>query len=387
MNLHNGECMPPIVSVDWLALSCCLAKPYDGEPLEVPSGWSVLMMGETSAWLKRMFIMDDLGNKVATFLTEPRMTTMDKRRAMVEIANRWLYHPQLELYLDAVLSAIPLHVDGVNRVDLCADFEMTPSKWEVVSCLVDSSVYLKGLRRGNIWWSSDGQKRVPHQLAWGGRDSTFKWKLYNKYKELHEGGTTDASKPYIEDMWRDAGMNAKTVWRLEVSVTGCNQLAQTETETKVFFLDWYRNRLDLYRQLYGDKFVLRENQGHKDKRNDPVVHFLDFEGSKAVKHAKAEKVRESDCEKRVVIKMWKEFNDGEVRANTFLWKTIGEFLRTMCQFERNVNAICRRFNLTVSDVFESLQECENQIITQEVDLTKLMAEVAQRINMPIEDAP
>ena len=109
---------PPIVSVDWLALSCCLAHPYDGAPFEVPNGWTVLTMGETPAWLKRFFIMDELGNKVATILTEPRMASMDRRRALVEIANRWLYHPALEAYVDAVLTSYPMAVDGVNRVDL-----------------------------------------------------------------------------------------------------------------------------------------------------------------------------------------------------------------------------------------------------------------------------
>ena len=369
---------PPIVSVDWLALSCCLAHPYDGAPFEVPNGWSVLTMGETPAWLKRFFIMDELGNKVATILTEPRMASMDRRRALVEIANRWLYHPALESYVDAVLTSYPMAVDGVNRVDLCADFEMSRSLWEVVACMVDSSVYLKGLRRGNIWWTADGSKRVPHQLAWGGRDSTFKWKLYNKWKELHEGGTADPSKPYIEDMWREAGMDAKSVWRLEVSVTSCNQLASTEDDAKIFFMDWYRKRLELYTRIYGDKFVLRERQGHKDKRNDPIVHFLDFEGAKAVKHAKPKGARESDCEKRVVVKMWKEYNDGEVRANDFLWREIGSFLRNMCQFERNVYALCRRFNLSESEVFEALAESEGVSTVPEVDMAALMAHVAAR---------
>ena len=96
-------------------------------------------------------------------------------------------------------------------------------------------------------------------------------------------------------------MDAKSVWRLEVSVTSCNQLASTEDDDKIFFMDWYRKRLELYTRIYGDKFVLRERQGHKDKRNDPIVHFLDFEGAKAVKHAKPKGARESDCEKRFLL--------------------------------------------------------------------------------------
>lgn len=345
-----------VVSVDWFALSCVLAHPYDGSPLAVPHGWSVVECGKTAVWDKRWFLMDYLGNKVATVLAVPRSPIIDARRCVVEIANQWLYHPSFLEVVDLALQCYPMSIDGVNRVDLCCDFEMSPSQWEVVSCLVDSSVYLKGLRRGNIWWFADNGKRIPHQLAWGGRDSTFHWKLYYKYKELHEGGTTDASKPYIEDMWRSLGMDVRAVWRLEVSIMNSNSLEGLDSGAKIPFLDWYVKRLELFQRIYADKFVLRMNEGHKDKRNDPIVKFLDLGGSKLLKYRNSDATRTSDVERRVVVKMWKEFIDGEVRANTFLWKSIGDFLRNMCQFERNVSAIMRRFNIDRSEVMSTLDE-------------------------------
>lgn len=347
---------PTIVSVDWFALSCMLACPYNGHALTVPSGWSVIPCSGTAVWECRFFIMDDLGNKIATILTKPKSPIIDARRAVVEIANPILYDYKFREITDTICNALPMSIEGLNRVDLCGDFNMTEKHWQVVRGLESGDMYLKGLRKGVVWFSADNGVRVPHQLNWGGKDSTFKWKLYWKYKELHEGGVAP-SKPYIENMWRDCGLDVKHVWRLEVSVSSSNSIEKTTGEGKVLPFEWYDNRAMLYQRLYTDKFVIRLDQGHKNKRLDGIVNFLmaDDGAGKFIRHkSKPDSERESDCERRVVCKMWKEFQDGEVRANTFLHAAIAEFLRSMCQFERNVNAICRRFNLTATEVFDEL---------------------------------
>lgn len=345
-----------VVSCDWFALSCMLAHPYRGEAFALPSGWSSLVCGSTSVWQHRWFIMDDLGNKLATILATPRSPIIDARRAVVEIANPVLYSAEFRSITDAVLSALPLSVEGINRVDLCGDFNMTENLWQVVRGLEGGDYYLKGLRRGVVWWSADNGRRVPHQISWGGRDSVFHWKLYNKYKELHEAGL-DSAKPYIESMWQACGLDVKHVWRLEVSVTSTNSVERWDGGGRIQPFEWFDERVPIWSGIYCSKFVIRENQGHANKRYDPVVEFLMSQGEteRFLKHkAPSERDRESSVERRVVCKMWKEFQDGEVRANTFLWSAIGEFLRTMCQFERNVNAICRRFNLSRTDVFKEL---------------------------------
>lgn len=343
-----------IVSVDWYAMSCRLGAPYDGRRPTVPSGMSIIPCKETAVWGRRWFIMDSDGNKVATLLAEPRSKAIAADRALVEVANQYLYSEDFEHVVDICLSSLPMVCDGMNRVDLCCDFEMTDSLWNVVAMMVDSEVYLKGLRKGVIWWSSNGPKRVPHQLSWGGRDSVFKWKLYNKYKELHDGGTPDASKPYIEDMWRAAGMVPQRVWRLEVSLQNTNRLEFVETSGRVHYLDWFRLRVPLYRAIYADKFVLRLNEGHKDKRNDPIVTFLDLQEPKALRHGEPKGERMSDPERRVVCKMWKEYRDNEVRADDFLVGNIRDFLIAMFQLERNIAAVEKRFGLSRTEVFEAL---------------------------------
>lgn len=348
---------PIVVSCDWFALSCMLAYPWNGHAFALPSGWTCVPCSSTAVWEHRFFFLDELGNKVATFLCTPKSPIIDARRAIVEIANMWLYDYDFKTICNDVLNAFPLSVEGLNRVDICGDFHMTEKKWQVVRGIEAGAMYLKGLRRGVFWWSTDNNSRVPHQISWGGRDSVFHWKLYYKYKELHEGGV-ESSKPYIENTWKSLGLTPKYVWRLEVSVTSSNCLEKTDGSGKVQPFEWYDERVQLFERLYRDKFVIRMNEGHKDRRNDAIVTFLlgDNGANKFIKHrSEPLSEKESNAERRVVCKMWKEFNDSEVKANDFLHSTIAEFLRSMFQFQRNINAVCRRFNITETEVYKALE--------------------------------
>lgn len=348
-----------IVSVDWFGLSCLMATPYMGRPFDVPSGWSVVDCSGTAVWKYRHFIMDNEGNKVATVLHTPKSSIIDERRAVVEIANQWLYHEDFRKITDIVLSSYPLTVTGLNRVDLCGDFNMTARQYSVFRMLQDGTAYLKGVRSGTDWHQWKKRIKDAHQQSWGGKDSVFHWKMYYKYKELHEGGV-ECAKPYIENMWRMEGLDVKHVWRLEVSVTSSNSLAQTQNGERLPVFDWYDRRAELYNSLYRDKFVIRENLGHKDARNDPQVYFFLKDevlgDEKLLKHGKANSMRVSDSERRVVCKMWKEFRDDEVRANDFLVENIRSFLIAMCEKSSCVSAICNRFNLSETEVITILQE-------------------------------
>lgn len=350
---------PAVVSVDWFALSCMLSHPYDGRPFVVPAGWSVVECTSTAVWHCRYFIMDNEGNKVATILTKPKSSIIDERRAVIEIANQWLYHEDFRKIVDMVLESYPMDVTGLNRVDLCADFNMTARQYSIFRMLQDGTAYLKGVRRGADWHEWKRRIKDAHQQSWGGRDSVFHWKMYYKYKELHEGGV-ESSKPYIEAMWRAEGLDVKHVWRLECSVTSSNSLEKVDGSGRLGVFDWYDKRAEIFSSLYNDKFVIRENQGHKDARHDPILYFFlrdegDIGEGKMLRHGAANSLRESDSERRVVCKMWKEFRDDEVRANDFLVSNIREFLVSMCQKASCVNAICRRFNLSESEVISILQ--------------------------------
>lgn len=346
---------PVLISLDWFSLSIELCKPYNDEPLALPQGWQILQQGATAVWARRWFIMDWEGNKVGTFLCEPRSPLIAANRAVLEVANPVLYCDQFQNYVDAMLRMVPMTITGVQRADLCGDFAMTRRLWQIVRGFEDGTNYLKGLRRGVVWWTSDTGRRCPHQISWGGMDSVFHWKLYWKYKELHEGGSPIPSKQYIEDMWRMANLEPQTMWRLEVSVTDTNRVVMPD-EKHVGYMDWYKLRAELYTKIIMDKFVVREHSGERNRRYDPTVTFFDFDKSgKFLRHRGSSKAIESDSERRVVCKMWKEFTDAEVRCNPFLLDGIRQFLYHMFSQERNIQVVMRRFNLTHTDVMNALE--------------------------------
>lgn len=351
-----------IVSVDWFALSCKLSRPYDGRAFNVPMGWTMVECGGTAVWSYRWFLLDSDGNKVATILTKPKSSIIDERRCVVEIANPYLYRDDFIEVVNRVCDVYPMSIEGMNRVDLCGDFNMTERQYLVFRMLQDGTAYLKGVRRGADWHEWKKRQKNAHQQSWGGKDSVFHWKMYYKYKELHEGGI-ESSKPYIDSMWRQAGLDVKHVWRLEVSVTSSNSLERTDGGGKIMPFEWYEQRDVIYDRLYRDKFVIRENMGHTDARNDPVLHFFrfgdDWSAGKMLRH-RTETIHdiESSVERRVVCRMWKEFRDDEVRANDYLLSSIADFLRQMFVFPRNIAAVSRRFNLSEAEILHALQTLE-----------------------------
>lgn len=352
----TGNSGAQVVSCDWYGLSCLCEPAYDGRALTLPEGMQALEQGGTAVYNHRWYIMSPEGVKVATILTKPKSPQIDARCTMIEVANYFLYSALFHRVLDICLAALPLHVCGLSRVDLCCDFEMTPQRWEVVKMLEDGQAYLKGLRRGVVWWSKDGKFKYPHQLSWGGKESTFKWKVYYKYKELHDGGV-ESLKPYIEEVWKNAGMNPKAVWRCEVSIANTNSLRDLDNGGRVAYREWFDERVALYNDIYADKFVIRRGEGHADKRNDPVLRFLDIVGEKRIKHnlSRGREV-EVDVERRIVCKLWKEYTDREVRCNPFALEGLRQHLLYMFQSARNVQAVSRRYNISEPDIIEAVGE-------------------------------
>lgn len=343
-------CDKVLVSVDWFSLSCHLVK-IDAKP-KLPDNWKAQEMGRTAVWSNRVYVMNPEGVKVGTILMKPISPMIKEDRAVVEVSNVFLYREEFHTMLDILISCYGLVVDGVQRCDLCGDFEMNENRWEVVKMLEDGRAYLKALKRGVIWWTGDKKNRVPHQLSWGGKDSSFKWKLYNKHKEIWEGGM--CSKPYIEEMWKSKGLTPSKVWRLEVSMSALNKL-QCDGLGIGYYREWYDYSHEIYRALYADKFVIRENQGHADRRNDDVVFFLDLYGGKMVRHRKPKYSEiESDVQRRIVCKLWKEFSDGEVRCDDFAMSGLRDALSWFFQRESNVMAVARRFKITMGDVLKQM---------------------------------
>lgn len=363
-----------------------MAAPWGGQSLKLPRGWTWRDGGRTAVWSHRLLVFDPTGLKVATLLCCPHSPVIPAGSVLVEIANIWLYYDTFLDVVDIILACLPMVVRGVNRVDLACDFEMDASKWQVVRDLEDGSAYVKALRRGVVWWSSNMDSRLPHQLSWGGKDSAFKWKLYYKYKELHEQGENVCSKPYIEELWRACGMAVSKVWRLEVSMTDVNRLVLEDGRSVVAPLDWWVSRSDIYSSIYADKFVVKVRGEGKDRRSDPIVTFLDITADKMLWHAHSESVeRYSDPRRRVAWKVWQEWRDVEVQGDRWLSEELRQTLVSLTEDAGLLWYISKRSGMTESQIVECLCTSDKTALplgatdSDNERLRQIMNEAGQRV--------
>lgn len=351
-----------VISCDWFSISCMLAKPRDKNPLRAPAGWNCLLQAPTAVWAERWFVLNGDGNKIATILCVPRSPIIDCKQCVVEIANRWLYYEDFHAVVDRVLDILPMAITGLNRVDLCCDFEMSDERYSVYKKLASGSAYVKALRSGAVWWQDipigkggdgGGLERVPHCLTFGSHDSVFKWKVYYKWLELQQA-PPEAKKPYIIDLWREMGFSERHVWRCEVSIAGSNSLRDLGQRPIAPF-SWYDDRVRLFCDIYSDKFVVREAQGHKDKRNDRVLPFLEVVGSKSIRHALPSSSRDdSDPERRLTCKLWKELMQQEVQCNDSLSSIIRSSLMELLQRPANLWVLERMYGVDIETVSAAL---------------------------------
>lgn len=355
-----------VVSCDWFQVSTELASQRDGRPLSVPLGWSCLQMSPTAVWGERWFILDSDGNKIATILCSPRSSKIPCCACNVEIANRWLYYDDFHEICDRVFDTIPMAIKGVRRVDLCCDFEMNEQRYQTLQALNSGSASVAGYQMSNVWRQKLGQKYdseaerpawVPHDLNVGSPQSAFKWKVYYKWLELTQA-PPEGKKPYIIDLWRRMGFNEKYVWRCEVSITDCNKLCNMEGKRLSPF-EWYDNRERLFQDIYADKFVIRAEEGHRDRRNDKILPFLEIDGSKALKFALPRTSRnDSDPERRVACKLWKELNESDTQCNPSLTKMLQMSLMELLERPANVWAIECQYGVDIQHIIDVVSSKE-----------------------------
>ena len=267
-----------LCSCDWLGLSLRLSG--EVKPIE---GYVWREYSATNVWNKRRILYTEDGDKVLTLLNEPRSAIIAKNAALLEIENEWLYHGGgYWRILDTLRSSVFFEVIGISRLDLCVDFVPTKSQSTTIDNLYNGKYYVVGKRNGSNFWSRNKNpklqadwlnREIPHNQSWGHKTSAIKWKLYYKSKELLDAmGGKFYDKPYIVDMWRINGLDTSNVWRLEVSLKHLNDYS---IYGHPITLEWLEsNQLELFCQMYNQRFQIRKNQGHLDRSNDDEVEFL-----------------------------------------------------------------------------------------------------------------
>lgn len=278
MSEGGGEVLGLPLSVDWMALSLRLQDRVSG----CPEGCRWAYYSPTNVWQSRWCLYNEYGEKIFTLLFQPRSKILKADRAVMEVANEWLYHGLgIKGCLRLLSQCCRFDITGVSRVDLACDFCPDGRQHDIIVGLNDTTMYVSGKRNGSGFWSTvhDSelnpmwQSYCPHDMNWGHKTSDVKWKLYYKSKELRdEAHGFGWSKPYIVDMWRELGMDITNVWRLEVSVHNCNNFEFMGN--RLSFTDVMQHPIELYKSLYTSRFQVCRNEGHKDKTNDKRVEFL-----------------------------------------------------------------------------------------------------------------
>lgn len=346
--------IPPVVSVDWMAFSCVLPREWSAVPSRLPAGWRECECSGTAVWERRSIVYDADGNKVCTILGVPKSGIIDARRVVLQVANRWLYYDDWEDIFCKCLEIKGLAVTGLNRVDLCGDFEMTAERWETYWRLGVDEAYLKGLKMGRKDWRTMNGVRFCNQLSWGSPQSVFKWKVYYKWLEI-ASADEDERKEYILDLWKRNGMREKAVWRCEVSITDVGRLADDALKTRLKPFDWMRQRVSIWEGLVSSKFVVRLDEHHADRRHDAVLPFLQCAGERRLVHALSSSSRDdSSPERRVAVKLWSELMRDDVRADAGLYQSLrGMFLELM-ERPTVVDAVCRVSKMGVAEIEHAL---------------------------------
>lgn len=267
-----------ILNNDWLAESIVLS----GEERKPPKGYKWVEYDGTNVWRRRRCLFTTEGDKILTILDKPKSSIIRPDAGLFEVANEWLYHGIGVHGVEKLLNyCCEYKCNGLSRVDLALDFEPNEHQCDVIMGLSQGRYYVQGKRSGSSFWSTSNEewmpgywrgKAIPHCQSWGHKTTSVKWKLYYKSKELRDAGGGWFDKPYIVDQWRESGFDINNVWRLEVSIHNANQL--TFDGEPVSRDIWWKHTGKLAQALYAQRFVIRENNGHKDKSNDKLVGFL-----------------------------------------------------------------------------------------------------------------
>lgn len=272
-----------IINCDWLQYSVMLA---DDEPEFIcPDGFRIEFLQGNNIFRHRALIFDEQGRKWLTLLWNPFSSLLNKRLMTVQVANILLYYDGISVSFSKLQEIVNCSFNSCGRIDVCCDFVASESQLESIKHLNSGHYYVQGKSEGANWWHATSvtagnrvyRRNQNHCLNWGKSTSDIKVKLYHKSREQGMlDPNSEPDKPYIVELWRNAGWDVTGVWRLEFSLSGSGKLrwdGEIIDLAKVRSHSWLQS---VFYNLYGRRFVVRENQGRRDghKNLDPLRTFL-----------------------------------------------------------------------------------------------------------------
>lgn len=264
--------------IDWLSFS---GKRTDvlTEP-KCPDGYRMEVYEGNNVFKNRAIIFDNEGSKLITMLWNPHSSLLDKSLITFQFSNEALYFEREKECLRLTNESVDYIFNSFSRIDFAMDFQASKSQLEIIKKLFNGAMYVQGKKEGSMFWHErdyEGkQLRQAHCLSWGSQQSKIRCKLYNKSREqnqLEENGVAD--KPYIVEIWKSAGFDVKSVWRLEFSLNSAGQLKWQEKLIgweDYFNCQWW---YEVFLSLYEKRFITRFNNGKRGgHKNEDVVKML-----------------------------------------------------------------------------------------------------------------
>lgn len=225
-------------------------------------------------------------------------------KCLAKVANSLLYTSNWATIFTDCLRALGWRWVGVNRLDLCCDFNYFANGRLPALFVAD---YLHKptknrpsfLRRGSNKWRAVGERTISANmidtLSWGKRDSPVQVNLYNKTKELLEVH----SKPWIVAKWNENGLlhgkddsdTMHYVWRVEFSINPTALAFRAKDKSQVFDVsldsvstqshlqELFETLLPRYFQFY---YLPAQNCPSRVRDLTPVVLFDNISASSKV---------------------------------------------------------------------------------------------------------
>lgn len=290
MVYFNSKDDNKMLSCDWLSFCGYLTQPSENSlpDLLCPDGYRVELLQGNNIFKFRAILYDFHGDKILTVLWMPKSSMMKYNLALFEVANQWLYcNGGIERAIKLSSEMFDYTFASITRLDLCVDFYASKKRLKIIEGLRLKRYYVGAKREGNIWWHSEVGDDYIHDINFGSRKSSFKWKLYDKSREIDAIG--ECKKPHILSCWIENEMPIHKIWRLEVSITKLDEI-RIEDKTRplevkhgcVIYLKRCLSLSDLndetfyllYSDFYHRRFQLRKNEGHTRTVNDTRVFLF-----------------------------------------------------------------------------------------------------------------
>ena len=221
------------LSIDWLTIFCLYMGADDWYPVDSERYRYKLEPFGTRCFSRfyRVRVPNAEGgwDEFAEVQAAPYSSLLPSYCIMVRFVNRTLYLPDFWDQADQFLIENQFACNSISRVDICADFNdfATISPRALIEGFAAKKYRHIGRGIGALYFNHGlGAERDEHDhpvkdygvryngLSFGTHASDAHVYLYDKSEELR----TQGDKPWIRDIWTNAGLDTRHVWRLEVSI-------------------------------------------------------------------------------------------------------------------------------------------------------------------------